>query len=222
MLTSYLKFFFRFHRWAFAAAFVAGLGCHDENEVTCPAVLESCPATLPTNGARCSPRGSATLCEYGDDPWADCNTIAYCDSQGGWYIVASREPNCPSTLASGCAASYAEAMSGSQNCATAPYGQLTCRYPEGYCSCMAAGSVNCTTPAAAGCPATRPRAGDGVLRSLHHLGQRNLRWGEHEVPVRDLAADSLRQVKRAAPAVAAHRAGSAARQPLISGAASQE
>lgn len=143
----------------FVVAAVGVLGCLNGNEITCPAVIESCPPTLPADGAPCSARGSAAFCEYGDDPWYGCDTIAYCDSQGGWYTLAPREPNCPSTLPSGCAASFAEAMAGGQDCASALYGQLTCRYPEGICACMSAGTINCTPPAAAGCPATRPRAG---------------------------------------------------------------
>lgn len=140
-------------------AAVGVLGCQNGNEVTCPAVVQSCPPTLPTNGAPCTARGSAAFCEYGDDPWYGCDTVAYCDSQGGWYTIAPRETDCPSTLASGCAASFAEAMSGGENCASAVYGHLACRYPEGICSCMAAGSVSCTPPAAVDCLATRPRAG---------------------------------------------------------------
>ena len=155
MLTSYL----RVYRWVFFVAAVGVLGCQNGNEVFCPPVIESCPPTPPANGAPCTARGSGAFCEYGDDPWYGCDTIAYCDSQGGWYTIAPRETDCPSTLMSGCAASFAEAMSGGQDCASALYGQLTCRYPEGICSCMSAGTINCTPPAAAGCPTTRPRAG---------------------------------------------------------------
>jgi hypothetical protein len=140
-------------------AAVSVLGCHGGNEVTCPAALEACPPALPASGAACTARGSAALCEYGDDPWFDCNTIAYCDSQGGWYTVAPRTPDCPSTLPSGCPASFAEAASDGQGaCASAPDGLLTCRYPEGTCSCTA-GGLTCPAPAAAGCPAARPHAG---------------------------------------------------------------
>jgi hypothetical protein len=155
MLNSYLTFY----RWGFLVVTVAVLGCRSGNEITCPAVLEACPPTLPTPGTPCTVRGSAALCEYGNDPWYGCNTVAYCDSQGGWYTVASSESDCPTTLPSGCAGSFAEAMSGGQNCASAPYGQLTCRYPEGTCSCESLGSLSCTPPAAAGCPATRPHVG---------------------------------------------------------------
>lgn len=131
----------------------AGLvGCHSDNEVSCPAALQPCPATLPAAGTPCTPRGSAALCEYGDDPWQNCNTFAYCDSAGAWYTVAPSEPDCPTTLPSGCPASFAGAAGG-------PCGStLSCRYPEGSCSCSAAG-LTCTAPAAAGCPATRPRVG---------------------------------------------------------------
>jgi hypothetical protein len=153
-MTSYLGSY----SWVFIVAAVGVLGCRDGNEITCPAVLESCPPTLPTDGAPCTPRGSAAICEYGDDPWYGCDAVAYCDSNGGWHTVTA-DPNCPSKLAPGCAASFAEAMSGGQDCASAPFGRLTCRYPEGICSCMSAGSVSCTPPAAVGCPATRPRAG---------------------------------------------------------------
>ena len=157
MLTSYLGFY----RWGFFVAAVGFLGCKSGNEVTCPAVLEACPPTLPANGASCTARASAAICEYGDDPWYDCNTVAYCDSQGGWYTIAPSEPDCPTTLPSGCPASFAEAMSGGQSaCASAPSGQLTCRYPEGACSCTAEG-LTCSALAAAGCPAARPRAGTG-------------------------------------------------------------
>jgi len=156
MLSSCLKVY----RGAFLVVVVAGAGgCHSDNQVSCPAVLEACPATVPTQGAPCTPRGAASLCEYGEDPWFDCNTIAYCDSQGGWYLVAPSEPDCPTTLPSGCPASFAEARSGGQDaCASAPDGQLNCLYPEGYCLCTAAG-LTCSAPAAAGCPAARPRAG---------------------------------------------------------------
>jgi hypothetical protein len=167
MLTSYLKcafgfpfgFFSRFDRWLFVVAVAGVLGCQNGNEVSCPAVLEGCPPTLPTTGAPCTARGSAAFCEYGDDPWYGCNTLAYCDSQSGWYTIATSQSNCPSTLPAGCPGSFPEAMSGGQSCASAPYGQLACRYPEGICSCMSAGTVNCTAPAPAGCPSTRPRAG---------------------------------------------------------------
>ncbi|HEX3905279.1 MAG TPA: hypothetical protein VH853_20805 [Polyangia bacterium] len=135
------------------------LGCQNGNEVTCPALLAACPATLPSMGAPCTARGLAAVCEYGDDPWYGCNTVAYCDSQGGWHTVISSEPDCPTTMPSGCPASFAEAMSGGQStCALAPDGELTCRYPEGACGCTAAG-FTCSAPASAGCPATRPHAG---------------------------------------------------------------
>jgi hypothetical protein len=81
----------RFHGWAFFVAVAGVLGCQNGNEITCPAVLESCPSTAPTNGAPCTPRGSAAICEYGDDPLYACNTIAYCDSPNGWHTVASRD-----------------------------------------------------------------------------------------------------------------------------------
>ena len=60
MLTSYL----RSYRWGFLVAAVVAVGCGG-NEVHCPAVLESCPATPPTFGAPCAARGSAAICEYG-------------------------------------------------------------------------------------------------------------------------------------------------------------
>jgi hypothetical protein len=158
MLDSYLSYV-GFYRWGFLVAAVGVLGCQSGNEITCPAVLEACPATLPTAGTPCAPRGSANLCEYGDDPSYYCNTFAYCDSQGAWYTVAPSGPDCPTIQQSGCPASYAETMSGGQNaCASAPYGSLHCYYPEGYCSCTGAG-LSCTAPAAADCPATRPHAG---------------------------------------------------------------
>src|SRR5450631_221635 len=155
MPTSYLEFY----RWGFLVAAVGVLGCRSGNEIICPAVLEDCPPTLPTYGTPCTERGSAALCEYGDDPWYGCNTVAYCDAQGGWYTVASSDPDCPTTLSSGCPASFAEATSSGQSaCASAPYGQMTCRYPEGNCRCTV-GGLTCTAPAAAGCPATRPQVG---------------------------------------------------------------
>ena len=135
-------------------AVVGAAGCHSDNQVTCPAVLEPCPATVPVQGAPCTPRGAAAFCEYGDDPWFNCNTIVYCVSQGTavWNVVAPFESDCPTTLASACPASFAGASGAACD------HDLACRYPAGECACSVAG-ISCTAPAAAGCPATRPRAG---------------------------------------------------------------
>lgn len=159
MLTSYLEPYFGSYRWVFLVAIVVAVGCRNGNEISCPAVLESCPTTAPTFGEACTPRGSAAICEYGDDPWYDCDTIAFCDPTLVWHVFPTNLTGlgCPTTLPSECPPTFAELASGQTGCAPSSEG-VTCRYPDGTCTC-ASGGVSCTAPAKAGCPAARPRAG---------------------------------------------------------------
>jgi hypothetical protein len=140
------------------AAAVA-VGC-SENQISCPAVLESCPATPPTFGSPCAARGSAAICEYGDDPWYACDTVAFCDPTLVWHVFPTNLSGlgCPTTLPAECPLSYAELSGGLTGCAS-PSERIECRYPEGTCYCAPNGDVSCTPPAPAGCPTTRPRAG---------------------------------------------------------------
>src|SRR5690349_20333799 len=117
MLNPYLNLY----RWGLLVAAAVAIGCGGGSQVSCPATLESCPATVPTAGTACQERGSAYLCEYGDDPSYGCNAVAYCDPSSGWIVQpAIGGPGCPTMLASACPASFAEAMSGSQSaCASA-------------------------------------------------------------------------------------------------------
>jgi hypothetical protein len=160
MLTSYLESHVGSYRWVFLVAAVVAVGCRGGNEISCPAVLESCPATPPTSGAPCAARGPAAACEYGEDPYYYCDPIAVCDLSMTWYVPQTDASalGCPTTLPSACPPTFAGLASGQTACAPAPE-RVTCRYPEGTCYCAPNGDVSCTAPAAAGCPATRPRAG---------------------------------------------------------------
>ena len=193
MLNSYLTFY----RWGFLVVTVAVLGCRSGNEITCPAVLEACPPTLPTPGTPCTVRGSAALCEYGNDPWYGCNTVAYCDSQGGWYTVASSEPDCPTTLPSGCAGLVRrshvrrpELRLGALRAAHLPL-------PGGDLLVRVAGQPQLHPARGGGLSRHATARRERLLRPLHDLGRGDLRRGEHEVRVRDLAANRVHRVKRA-------------------------
>jgi hypothetical protein len=99
MLIAYLRTYLGAYRRLFLAAMVAGAaGCHSDNQVSCPATLEPCPATVPVAGTGCADRGAAVFCEYGDDPAFGCNMNAYCDPPSGWIVQSALPaPNCPST-----------------------------------------------------------------------------------------------------------------------------
>src|SRR6266498_2115759 len=132
MLTSHLEPYLGSYRWGFLVAAVATVGCDGGNQISCPAVLESCPATPPTFGAPCAARGSAAICEYGEDPLYDCNTVAFCDPTLVWHVFQTNLGGlgCPTTLPSACPPSFAELAGGQTGCASASE-HITCRYPEG-------------------------------------------------------------------------------------------
>src|SRR3954469_23349822 len=109
MLGSYPESYLGSYRLGFLVVAVVAIGCGG-NEISCPAVLESCPATPPTFGAPCAARGSAAICEYGEDPWYDCDTIAFCDPTLVWHVFETNLSGlgCPTTLPSECPSSFAE------------------------------------------------------------------------------------------------------------------
>jgi hypothetical protein len=146
---------------AVAAAFGPG-GCSRGGQAACPAVLPTCPSTVPTSGAPCPGSSPVGGCEYGSDPSYTCGTIATCDPRSGWFVqTLSDGLQCPTVLPSSCPPSFAEAAGASPQlaCASLP-ANLTCLYPEGRCSCYP-GLTVLTCPAAvpSGCPAARPRSG---------------------------------------------------------------
>jgi hypothetical protein len=145
-------------RWGLLAAVAGAVGCSGGTggQYTCPAMPVSCPATVPTDGAPCAGE-TAGPCEYGDDVLGGCNTAADCYA-GVWSVSAPLTLNCPTVLSSICPSSFAEAQAPTSQPACASYtARSICHYPEGSCTC-GGGLVLCTPPAA-GCPATRPRAG---------------------------------------------------------------
>jgi len=145
---------------AVAAVFGAG-GCSSGGQSACPAVLPTCPSTVPTSGAPCPGPSPVGGCEYGSDPSYTCGTIATCDPRSGWLVqTLSDGVQCPTTLPSSCPPSFAEAAANHQlSCASLP-ANLTCLYPEGRCFCSQELTVlGCPTALPSGCPAARPRAG---------------------------------------------------------------
>jgi hypothetical protein len=144
------------HRAAFLVAVAGAVGCSggENQEVSCPAVTLTCPATPPDDGAAC-PDGASGTCEYGDDILWGCDTIADC-YQGTWSVSSTPiGMTCPTAVAPGCPSSFADALAGPACPATG----LTCLYPEGKCQCGPGAAVlGCAVPPA-GCPETRPRLG---------------------------------------------------------------
>jgi len=141
---------------------MGAFGCRGGNEVVCPATPLLCPAALPIGGTPCSGSTPVGGCEYGDDPWYDCDTIATCDPQSGWIVQATVDgASCPTRLPPECPPTFAiaQAMAANLSCSKLPT-YLTCRYPEGTCGCnQGQSALACSPPAPAGCPAVRPRAG---------------------------------------------------------------
>ena len=97
---------------------------------------DACPATLPTDGAACSPNG--LVCGYGDDPRPGCHPSATCIG-GKWSIPPSACPPLPPTT---CPPTREEAAGKtcSPKDAWCGYGGLSCectnctKYPVVSCS----------------------------------------------------------------------------------------
>jgi hypothetical protein len=142
--------------WTVAAAVLLAAGCQSAlgGDPVCPTVVYACPETIPLEGTPCT--GSSQIwCEYGSDPSYQCDTIAFCDPQSGWLVQAVSDPSCPTANAFECPPTLAAASYSATVCTSS----AICRYPEGQCVCAQDGaSLQCNGPAA-GCPATRPRAG---------------------------------------------------------------
>jgi hypothetical protein len=144
-------------------------------EPACPATPPTCPSLAPSEGMPCVPLSnpllSLFLCEYGDDPVSDCNTVAYCENDSTWHVQSPTDAGlCPTALPAACPPSFADALDsglaseaglafleGGTACPTAT---LSCSYSEGTCACES-GYLRfiCTSPPGPTCPATRPRYG---------------------------------------------------------------
>jgi hypothetical protein len=102
---------------------MGAFGCRGGNEVVCPATPLLCPAALPIGGTPCSGSTPVGGCEYGDDPWYDCDTIATCDPQSGWIVQATVDgASCPTRLPPECPPTFviAQAMAADLSCSKLP------------------------------------------------------------------------------------------------------